>query len=130
MEVSFQRVDLAACFATRTNPALLLRRDEAQSQWLVAQSPITPEQAIIWGVDTKSEVIHVPLVPYLMRTQPEAVMGFMFQLGIIAGAAAQKMASPRKLRRLHLGLGAPMEQLTDGQGEGLRGYLGFALEFF
>ncbi len=122
MLFTYNRVDVAAYAGMPEGPQDVITR-EPRDTWLVAYSPIVPGEVIRWSVCQKEQHVLIPLVPYLLSTQPELALGYMLQLGLSAAAQLE-----RRVARLHLSLGSPVNEVDDPQyGHRLQFYCGFGI---
>lgn len=102
------------------SPADLIKKTAAE-QWYVLETPIlTPAR---WSVFRKGDRVAIPLFPYLLADDPLDLSGFMFQLGMLA-----RDAMTHTVVRVHLSLGAPLEQVSMDDGStAWRVWLGVAM---
>lgn len=112
LEFSHSRIDLETFWQLPPTPdgpqgpQDVIRRDPADV-WQVALSPIfTDQRPIQWAVQRQQTHVQIPLIPYLLSSEPDLALAYMWQL---AFTAAVKIGKP--IRRLHLATGVPVETL-------------------
>ena len=62
-----------------------------------------------WRLFKKDQAIYIPVFPYVVPSDPTDALGFAFQLGV--RAIHDLGGTP--VRRLHLAIGTPVNQITD-----------------
>ena len=133
MEVTHQLIDIAAYQRQMPNPRPGVLEDMPHDivekapgdLWIVAHQPVTPERQVAWFHHGKGQHVLVPLFPYVLAPTPEMALGYMLQMGI---TAANQLGG-RKVKRLHLSLGRPVNQfMGDPQlGDGWQFWAGIGL---
>jgi hypothetical protein len=123
MEVTYQRIDLEQCRLYRHAPQTVIDRTAGQI-WAIPTQPVMVAGSFDWSYCRSEDLVHVPLVPYLLRPEPETALSFMLALGVRAASELKE-----RVRRIHIASGVPVEQFAelDEHGFGLRLYIGFAL---
>ena len=131
MEVTHDRVDLPRYWEQMQSPRPGVIDDLPQvviprrpgDVWLVSHAAIEMEKPIQWQNHRKDDHVMIPLFPYLVRPEPDLAMAHTFQLGIRCS-----FDLGRPVRRLHLAMGSPVNQISsDDLGELWQYYLGFAV---
>lgn len=80
----------------------------ASEEWVIPFRPIVCDAAaaIDWRITKRGPRVFVPLFPYIVPAgSANSAIGFAFQL------AVRFMAEAKSVRRLHIALGEPMENL-------------------
>ncbi len=103
MELTFHRVDTqAAPEVTDVIPRL------ASETWYVPYSPLNlADVKIEWRICSRGEHVVIPLHTHTTSADPVDALGYVFQLGV----ATVSQLQGRVIKRLHLALGVPMEQV-------------------
>ena len=125
MELTFNRIDLAAVEAAGSKPADLVLRGHPSEVWYTPWSPLDFQNPPDWRYTKKGDFVHIPLFPYLVNTSPTDAIGYAFQLGV----RAMHDLGGKPVRRLHLVLGEPAHQVHDELSGELRWqfFLGFGV---
>ena len=123
MELTHNRIDLAACEAAGHKPYDVISR-KAGETWLVSNDAIKMDAPIRWTRYGKDEQLLVPLVPYIVRPEPDLAMGYLFQLGIRAAHDLQQ-----RVQRVHIASGYPVNDIAHVEdfGRGWQYHVGFAI---
>jgi hypothetical protein len=122
MEITHQRIDLEACRRHRHTPQTVIKRSPNET-WCVPTSPVLPAGNFGWSYCRSEELVQIPLVPYLLKEDPDLALAFMLAIGVRAARDIQ-----RPVRRIHIATGVPMEQFgPDEHGYGMRLFVGFGL---
>lgn len=100
-------IDLAAAQRNGIKPADRVIRGDREI-WLVPFGAISLTEPIDWRTIQREAYVHIPLVPYLMHTDPALALGFMLQLGL---RCAYDLGRP--LSRIHLATGSPVNEVYD-----------------
>lgn len=91
-----------------TDPVAIEPRGR-EEEWLIATSPVTPEEPTRWSLARDGDALYVPLVPYLVGTAPEPSFTALMGRGILAGVQINATRGPvREIRMIH---GRPVEDL-------------------
>jgi len=122
MELTHNRVDLAACAADGAAPHDVIVRKPADI-WLVPHEPVFLDRPVVWCRQSKANHVLIPLIPYLVPPEPDLALGFMLQLGM--RCAFEYNAA---VLRLHIATGYPVNQISDGTGAAAwQYYIGFGI---
>lgn len=108
MELTYNKVNLAAEAARGQSPADMIRRGTTET-WYVPFSPLSFTEAADWRFYKRNDHVVIPLLPYLVPANPADAFGFLFQLGV---NAAQQLGG-KPVKRLHLSIGEPVNQVHD-----------------
>lgn len=108
MELTFNKVNLAAEAARGQSPADMIRRATNET-WYVPFSPLRFDQQADWRFYKRNDHVVIPLLPYLVPSSPTDAFGFLFQLGV----NAMHQLGGQRIKRLHLSLGEPVNQVYD-----------------
>ena len=111
MQLTFNRVVTPA--AAGGSVSDLITRGHANEIWHVPFSPLVFTAKADWRHYKREAHVVIPLFPYLVPSQPVDALGFAFQLGVLA---IQQLGG-RTVRRLHLSLGNPINQVVVGEAE-------------
>lgn len=109
MELTFNRVNLSAEQARGNKPVDMIPRQHAAEVWYVPFAPIRFDGVSDWRFYRRSDNVIIPLFPYRVPASPTDAFGFLFQLGV----AALHQLGGKSVKRLHLSLGEPAEQMYD-----------------
>lgn len=109
MEMSYHKIDLAACEARQQKPVDIIQRGHANEIWHVPFSPVDFVNEADWRFYRREDNVVIPLFPYLTPNDPVDAFGFACQLGI---RIIHELGG-RQVRRLHLSLGMPAQQVYD-----------------
>ena len=92
--------------------------------WLVSHDAVQLDRPVVWKKHLKESHVLIPLVPYIMQPRPEQALAFMLQLGMRCSFDVG-----RPIRRLHIAIGAPVNQFVDDPvlGSGWQFHVGFAI---
>ena len=113
MELTYTRLDMAATTAQgHKDPGDVITRGHANELWLVPFRPLDFKTQPDWRQYKKDQHIYVPVFPYLTPSNPADALGFAFQLGV----RALHDLGGKPVRRLHLVIGEPVNQIQDAQG--------------
>lgn len=125
MELTYNRINLAAAENAGVEPADLIRRGHPNEVWMVPFSPLDFQSTPDWRYYKKGDRVHIPVFPYLVPSEPVDALGFAFQLGV----RALHDLGGQPVRRLHLALGEPANQVHDEESGKLlwQFYLGFGV---
>lgn len=85
-------------------------RDE---EWLIATSPVTPEDPVRWALVRDGDALHIPLVPYRVSTDPGEAFRALMGRGILAGVQINATRGP--VRKILMVRGRPVEDLRPEQ---------------
>ena len=107
MELTFHRVDIAAAEARGERPSDMITRGHANEVWHVPFSPLKFDREADWRHYKRDQHVLIPMFPYLVSTNPADALGFAFQMGV----NAMHQLGGRPVRRLHLSLGEPVNQV-------------------
>lgn len=122
MEIRHCRIDLAACEAAQIPFNAIITREPSE-RWVVSNDAIRMDQPIRWMQYATGEHVIIPLVPYLMRPEPDLALAFMLQLGMRCSFDVG-----RPVRQLYVATGVPVNDVIDPQhGRMWQYYIGFAL---
>ncbi len=127
MEMTYHRVNLAGCATQGYKPSDLIERGHANEVWYVPFSPLDFGNPVDWRFYKREQHVVIPMFPFLVPSDPVDALGYAFQLGV--NAIHQLGGKP--VRRLHLSLGDPVNQVFDdaaGQAK-WSFYLGFGVVF-
>lgn len=112
MELTVSRIDVAACLARPQGGKLIhdvVTRDHPSERWYVPFSPLSFDRVSDWRFYEQGHQIVIPLYPYRTADNPMDAIGFAFQMGV--NALHQLGGKP--VKRLHLALGEPLQQVQD-----------------
>lgn len=109
MELSYNKVNLAAHQARGITPHDMITRGHANEIWMVPFKPIDFAHTPDWRHYRRDQHVVIPMFPYLVSCDPVDALGFAFQMGV----RAMHDLGGKPVRRLHLSLGAPMHQVLD-----------------
>lgn len=109
MELTFNRVDIQAAEARNIKPSDLITRGHANEVWMVPFSPVTFTDVADWRHYKREHHVVIPMFPYLVPASPTDALGYAFQLGV----NAMHQLGGRPVRRLHLSLGEPINQVVN-----------------
>ena len=110
MQLTYNRVNQTAETARGNNkPTDVIPRGAPGTTWLVPFSPVWTDKPADWRFYQHGDQIVIPLFPYLVPNNPTDALGFAFQLGVIA---IQQLGN-KPVKRLHLSLGDPVNQIFD-----------------
>lgn len=125
MEIFYDRVDLAACWQMQIrNPIRRISRGPTE-EWLVTDKPVVLGAPVQWTYYRQGAEVGIPLIPYLLRPDPDLAMAHMLAIGL---QCAIELTRP--IKRLHLVTGVPLEQIEpypDFPELTLRYWVGFAV---
>jgi len=122
MDFDYKRVDLAACREAGVKPCLIIPRKPGET-WYVPETPLELQSQPQWSIYTQNDAVLVPLLPYLLREEPELAMAYMLSLGLSCA-----LRFPRPVAAIHLAVGTPVEiRAKPVQGKSLQYYVGFAI---
>lgn len=126
MEMTFSRIDVSAATQSGVSPYDIIQRTPSDREWLIAATPIQFDQSLSWQNTIKGEYVHIPLFPYLTANRPTDVIGYAVQLG----ARTLYDLQGRKILRMHLAIGEPVNYLEDVSFDGprLQFYLGVGIK--
>lgn len=124
MELTFTRIDVLKFVEAGTTPHAYLSRKGSETWWVV-DKPIRFSDPVSWAIARTETSVYVPAVPMLIREAPHDALGFAIALG------AKALAGMRPVRRLHLVLGVPVEEIDAAERTdpsfALRFYVGLAV---
>lgn len=122
MEVTYDRVDVAAAIASGNNKPVFQRRRERLEEWYVPDKPIQIGRPTSWSYFRQGDFVAIPLFPYLVRPDPDLAMAFSATL--MANCWSHFRS---EILRLHIVTGVPVES-AEGEHAGLlRFWFGFAI---
>lgn len=123
MELSHRRIDVQACLDRGKAVQDVIARRPGET-WLVAFNGIRTGQKVEWTRFTKEDQILVPLVPYLIVPAPEMALAYTLSLG----AQAIESLGGIRIRKLHLSVGVPVNDMHDeAHGHVWQYYVGVAV---
>jgi len=124
MELTFTRIDVPKFLEVDSMPHAFVAR-KGNETWWVVDKPVRFNEPVSWAVARTEESVYVPAVPMLIREAPHDALGFAMALG------AKVLAGMRPIKRLHLVLGVPVEEIPVDQRDdpafALRFYVGLAV---
>ena len=118
MEVDYTRIDLAKCRQLHEDPVLIIPRGNGEI-WYVPEGTLDPKSPIQWTYFQQQSSVLIPLVPYILQSEPELAMAYVLSLGLHCAVSL-----PRPIAKVHLAIGSPVEVRPEG---GLRYYVGFGI---
>jgi hypothetical protein len=123
IEFTNQWADLAECARLGRDPVGIIPRGK-EEEWQVATSPIEPGRPMRWAPVRDGDAVYVPLVPYLVSTDPAKAFAFLMATGALAGIQVNMTRGP--IRRIHMIRGEPAEDLRPEQ-DAFRFWAGLAI---
>jgi len=105
MQLTFTHIDVAKFGEAGSVPHAYVSRQGSETWWVV-DKPIRFSDPVSWAVARTESSVYVPAVPMLIREAPHDALGFAIALG------AKALAGMRPVRRLHLVLGVPVEEIN------------------
>ena len=123
IEITHQWADLEKYALEGRNPVGIFSRGK-EEEWQVATSPVEPDKQTEWSLAKDGDAVYVPLVPYLVPTEPDQSFAFLLERGILAGLQVNMMRGP--IRRIYVIRGTPAEDLRP-EMDAFRFWVGMAI---
>ena len=101
----------------------LITRGHANEIWMVPFKALDFQNTPDWRHFKKEPHIHIPVFSYLTDKTPTDAIGFAFQLGV----RALHDLGGQPVRRLHLVMGEPVNEVIYQDQPALQVYMGFGV---
>lgn len=121
MKLTVTHVDIRPYLEAEQLPTEVRSRPRT-GVWRVVTAPLLSSVEQGWLTEATGEFIRIPLIPYQTSLDPAVSLAFAVQLGALVLARCGRPTC------LHLAVGHPLQDLRSQGVEGLRLWLGMALE--